>query len=559
MHSPVAKLKAGKLTREDIVRFSSLVCRRNLKSRSQGIQMLKEYSGRSSHEPSVLYSWFHALQFLLAYPENQMIYSLALQEYRRITALICNHCQNRSRKFSDYFTGSEIPGTPMTASFSPTLVAWLMKKFPGQIIYDSVEPGEIPQNAISSGLGGEEIYLQDLQEMPFDQWLKVAAGNRKGDQLAFIIRTLEAMAVPDSVKDQLFATMGLYISFRPGIKTAKLFPVDLGNIFLHKKILSKEPPSVAWLKKRLPAGQRSSRSRCRKYIDLARLALMYMSRETDPVTYADPDNSRVVELERGLTVLLTGMERNRQLPLDSYIGFLVFKNGMPCAYGGAWIFGSHAKIGLNIFPAYRGGESRMIFMQLMRAYCQVFSVASFEIEPYQIGRKNPEAIISGAYWFYYRIGFRPMQQELIQFSDSEFKKISSRKNYRSPEGVLKKLAHARFVLSIGKNPGFPESADLSKCITKRIVRDFDGNRAAARKYWQDHVQKNVSVKGAKNILDHSPLIPLASIMMENNSGKKCRQKIVRWMMEKYTGDECAFIRTTQSFQQELNNVLKNNF
>ena len=71
------------------------------------------------------------------------------------------------------------------------------------------------------------------------------------------------------------------------------------------------------------------------------------------------------------------MKPSRRLPFESYIGYLAFKNGLPVAYGGGWIFFRRCKFGINVLDAYRGGEAAFLFAQLMRVYHQHFQCKSF--------------------------------------------------------------------------------------------------------------------------------------------------------------------------------------
>ena len=80
--------------------------------------------------------------------------------------------------------------------------------------------------------------------------------------------------------------------------------------------------------------------------------------------------------------------------------------------GYAWIVPSHSKIGINIFPAQRGGGSAWFFAQLRRVYHSAFDADRFEAENDQLGYGNPEGLRSGAHWLYFRLGFRPMTAAL---------------------------------------------------------------------------------------------------------------------------------------------------
>lgn len=95
----------------------------------------------------------------------------------------------------------------------------------------------------------------------------------------------------------------------------------------------------------------------------------------------------------------------------------MFKNGLPIAYGGSWIWADQAKFGLNILEPYRGGESGYVMCQLLRVYQQVFGLKMIEVDAYQFGLDNPDGIRSGAYWFYYRYGFRSMTEALCLLAE----------------------------------------------------------------------------------------------------------------------------------------------
>ena len=118
--------------------------------------------------------------------------------------------------------------------------------------------------------------------------------------------------------------------------------------------------------------------------------MVLTGRETDTSTYMDENSFRLFELERGISVAIYGMTPERQLPLESYVGYTLFKNGFPAAYGGAWVFGERSLFGINVFEQFRGGESGFILCQLLRVYRQAFNVNYFEVEPYQFGLDNPE-------------------------------------------------------------------------------------------------------------------------------------------------------------------------
>ena len=155
-------------------------------------------------------------------------------------------------------------------------------------------------------------------------------------------------------------------------------------------------------------------------MDVARATLALLARETDPVTWPAVDGVRWFDLGRGMTIALYPMHPARRFALDSHVGFLLFKNGLPVAYGGGWPFLGSCRIGVNVFPAYRGGESALLFCQVLRTYAQRYGVARFVVEPYQFGAGNREGLQSGALWFYWRLGFRPVDARAAALGAAEF-------------------------------------------------------------------------------------------------------------------------------------------
>ncbi|MEQ8359544.1 MAG: hypothetical protein RH860_08655 [Cytophagales bacterium] len=219
-------------------------------------------------------------------------------------------------------------------------------------------------------------------------------------------------------------------------------------------------------------------------------------RETDPVTYLDPSSLRYYELDRGLSIAIYGMLPSQQLPLESYVGFTLFKNGFPASYGGCWIFGARAIFGINIFDAFRGGESGYVMCQILRLYRQVFGITFFEVEPYQFGLDNPEGIKSGAFWFYYKLGFRPASKSLRALARTEYKKIKARKSYRSSKSVLLSFTEANLQLNLSSTTP-PSLPTFTRKITRMIQSKYKGDRQQAISDSISKLERNLSTKSWK--------------------------------------------------------------
>ncbi len=230
-------------------------------------------------------------------------------------------------------------------------------------------------------------------------------------------------------------------------------------------------------------------------------AMVLTARETDPATYMDESSLRVYALERGITVCLYGIDAEHQLPLECYIGYTVLKNGMPCSYGGAWVFGQHANFGINIHEAFRGGESSFLLAQLLRVYSQLFELKSIEVEPYQYGLDNPEGISSGAFWFYYRFGFRPVDKKLRTVAEQEFQRMRDNPGYRSSERTLRKFTASNMIRMKARTT-ITRVSDVSSRVVKMLRSRYRFDVANAEK--EGLTQLSALVPGAEAIFTRYP-------------------------------------------------------
>jgi hypothetical protein len=208
-----------------------------------------------------------------------------------------------------------------------------------------------------------------------------------------------------------------------------------------------------------------------KLIRVIKNAMVMTERETDPITYMKEDTLRLYHLERGVSVALYGMVPERQLPMESYIGYTLFKNGYPAAYAGGWVFGWRSDYGLNIFEQFRGGESAYMVAQVFRVYRQLFNINYFQVEPTQFGLDSKEGIATGVFWFYYKLGFRPVDLRLRQLAKKEYVKISSTKGYRSSEETLIKFTNSNIFLKLGKRVQ-PGVYDITNKVKNMIIKKF---------------------------------------------------------------------------------------
>jgi hypothetical protein len=317
----------------------------------------------------------------------------------------------------------------------------------------------------------------DVQEL-----LTYAYGPSRAVQLHRLVDALSALRCAASTREHLWARMQVYVK----VEDAKGCGMSLARAptqapYCLPEGLTRGVDLMAVVNEPVAAPVRLNARQQQALIDTARTVLATLHRETDPVTYAG--SVELFDMGRGLRIAFFHMDVAHRLPFDSYVGFMAFRNGVPLAYGGAWIFPGRSKVGINVFPALRGGESAWFFAQLLRLYRQRFGVGRFEAENYQLGHNNPDGLKSGAYWFYYRLGFRPVTKALQRAAEREFSKLSSRKDHQVPLKLLKELVEHGLELIVDDN-GTPltDAASLTMAVQQHVVQRYQGDRERAMRF-----------------------------------------------------------------------------
>jgi hypothetical protein len=71
---------------------------------------------------------------------------------------------------------------------------------------------------------------------------------------------------------------------------------------------------------------------------------------------------------------------------------------------------------------------------------RLFGSQTFVIGPYRLGHANREAIDSGAWWFYYKLGLRPRAPAARRLARGELRRWRADRAYRSSRARLEALA-----------------------------------------------------------------------------------------------------------------------
>jgi len=185
-----------------------------------------------------------------------------------------------------------------------------------------------------------------------------------------------------------------------------------------------------------------------------------------------PDRAHVLRADagRGLEIYFFGVPPGRRLPLRAYHCGMFFKNGVPVGYVETLSLAERAEVGFNLYYTFREGETAWLYGRLLRLLRQLLGVTVFSVDPYQVGLENQEAIQSGAFWFYRKLGFRPVVPGIARLTAREEARMAARPGYRSPPHTLRKLAEGALIYN-----GGPEWDRFSvRRLGMRLARKADG-------------------------------------------------------------------------------------
>lgn len=422
-----------------------------------------------------LANYHDILLFICAYPGNTSTRQLAEAELKRLAS----HLKKRKVHHKTIAENEGLPYTDIITRFSPDFLRWLLMHDDLHVEFDSFVDPSLSLNDIlnitlpavlkaetTAGLNNEEL-LATLQIRP-------------SQYVPFLLGQLEALNDLPLLKELFIEKMDLYVKLVPeNSKFSRAFnriPAD--EIYYHTDLL-KHFDWADLVNTPLPLVQLPGKKEREQMLKAIKNAMALTVREIDPATFLEEETIRVYNLERGLRIAVYSMKAERQLPLETYFGFTFFKNGIPVSYGGVWVFGSLCRIGLNIFEPFRGGESGYILCQLIRVFHQAMGVGYIEIEPYQFGLDNPGGISSGAFWFYYKFGFRPVDPILKELAAGEHHKIKTRKHYRSSAATLLRFTESNIALNLGKTVPM-DVLDITGKILKVIKKEWPQNYHAAK-------------------------------------------------------------------------------
>ncbi len=455
---------------------------------SQKLELLNGLATAKLTKAPLLLSYHESLCYLRAYPDNPKILAVVESELE----IFVGRVESLTKSERETLDESGIVGTKLSHPYAYFMTKWLLKKYPKSVNIDWESYQQLENDPILDLMPELLTYCEnDAVDDPFvpttdiiDAETKVRGINR----LEWFMQIFERLSKDERLKRLLFDKMDMPLTIdignQPFARSNVKLPV--GEICYQKLPLEKEYPDVRKVSRKSDLKPKLlSKTEAQMIVDMHKMTMIMRHRELWPLTFANLEDVHATAIGRGMTMYIIGMQPEWRLPLESNYAALLVRNGVPIGYGiGAMVF-DRIEIAINIFETFRRSEAGFIFGKFTQLFNQMFGCSYLLIRRYQVGYDNPEGLDSGAYWFYYKLGFRSIDEEMRKLAEIEAAKIAADKSYRTSKAVLKELAESDMCLDLKRRGEFTDrEISLSKIAlaqTRLIASLFDGDRSRAER------------------------------------------------------------------------------
>jgi hypothetical protein len=520
------------------------------------LDQLARHEFRDAHS---LIRFHEALLFLRAFPQSLALVpriERALNTFhQRVEKL--RELGIEMSAFDDFDT-SGIAGTTMQDSLNFEVARWLARRIAGnvEIAWDDYEDERAMGSIWPRFIPLLEEDADVEASIPWRRWLDSARGRQR--DLEWLIRSFEQLRVTDRGRAELYDSLRLPVRWQlKNLKFSRTRNWSRPRQFYYhsEPLIARSQVSLAG-ELALPAPRltKLSRREGESVMHRIREVMAVRYRELYGTTLGDANSVMRATLDRGVVMYFWNLPASRRLPLRAYVAGFTLKNGVPINYIEAIGLCKWIEVGFNTFYTYRQGETAWIYAQALRCLCALTGATTISVYPYQIGQNNDEAIDSGAFWFYRKLGFRSGNKNLEELAKKEERKLAANPQYRTPKRRLKRLAEAHVFYELPGSEQFAwdkfSTRKLGLRVNRRMGLEFGGDSARIRRASAAQVSRALGVSlsrwngGEKRAFENWSLV-LALIPNLRGWSTKEKSDAIGMIRAKAGPNEMRYLRLSQ--------------
>jgi len=413
---------------------------------SEKLHLLTELEHKSLGRAAEVGRLHETLCFSRAWPDNPKLLATVNRMLKNFS-----HRSDLNR-FAGALENSGIDGSDIRFRFYRVTALWLAQRC-GDSLHIDWEQFEA-RNRLSRTLESLVLFSERgaLQQYIYDapEWIDRMRNVDETDAV-FLIRLFAARGAAEVVLDSVYDELDIpfYLSASTTTPTRTQEDVRPKAIQYQRHSIKRHAVDLRQAAHRRIRIENMNRRQAIRWVDLAKSAMVARSRDLDAFAYANADDVMRVHCRHGIQIVLIGMLPVKRYLLECEYGYLMLRNGVVVGYGtGTGLFGS-CQIAFNLFPTFRGAETTELYASVLATFHSLFDADTFSVDSYQIGADNEEAIDSGAWWFYARMGFRPRDSDASKLANAELRK-ARKKGYRSSKNTLRRLANYPLYFSLAR-------------------------------------------------------------------------------------------------------------
>jgi hypothetical protein len=535
-------------------------------------ERLRALSGCTFDDAHDLIRFHEALLFFRAYPPSAKVLKqveATLKTFEQRVSQLRETDADLSPLDDPEVSG--IAGTSVTSNFSYAIVCWLAEKYPAQlsIDWDWFEEEERFGANMPRFLPLLEEEAMVEAHVPYRNYLRAAKG--RANEVVWLIERLRSLKLSEKEKAERYDSLKVHVRWQFGMRASRtVMKLPARKLFFHNRpLIARREVSLADELKSPPIPvEKLSRALGEKILEMARVTSAVRYRELHGFTFGDSRRVLRANLGRGTEAFLLGVPVENRLPLRAYHAAMIFKNGVPVGYFEGLSIFERMESGFNLYYTFREGETAWLYARILRLMRQLLGVSVFSIDPYQVGHENEEGIESGAFWFYRKLGFRPVRPDLLKLTLSEERKISADPRRRTPVQTLRRLAAGHMLFELSETRVTPgrggwnrfQVRNLGLAIQKRMAREFDGDAQRIRAHSVDFVTRSLGLRtrdwseSEDSALENlALLLAMTEIDRWESSDKKIAARIIR---AKGSGDEALYLKLMQKHSPLRTEVIR---